>query len=131
MRSYWQPSQVSSSYAVCGPLWPDTAPLGDAGAQQRPPPRKVRFSQRYVGHVPVVEEHLVAPGAGAGGPPAAGAAAAAEAGAAAGAAEGRQRMRAHEQAHADAVTHLLGVEVSPGSRLLLSCSRDGAIKAWR
>jgi hypothetical protein len=40
-------------------------------------------------------------------------------------------MRAHEQAHADAVTHLLGVEISPGSRLLLSCGRDGAIKAWR
>jgi len=91
-------------------------------------PRARRYSQRYVGHVPVVEEHLVLPGAGGGG---GGAPQAADAGAGAGAAEGRQRMRAHEQAHADAVTHLLGVEISPGSRLLLSCGRDGAIKAWR
>ncbi len=47
-------------------------------------------------------------------------------------AELRQRLRVHDQAHADAVLHMVASEVPGGDgRLLLSCGRDGVIKAWK
>lgn len=48
-------------------------------------------------------------------------------------AELRQRLRVHDQAHADAVLHMLATE-TPGSasgKMLLTCSRDGVVKMWK
>ena len=47
-------------------------------------------------------------------------------------AELRQKLRVHDQAHADGVTHMAAAEVPGGAgRMLLTCSRDGVIKAWK
>lgn len=59
-------------------------------------------------------------------------------------AELRQRLRVHDQAHSDAVLHMAIAPASSGyssvpseqqqggmGRMLLTCSRDGIIKAWK
>ncbi len=42
----------------------------------------------------------------------------------------RSKMKLNELCHADAVTDLLLAEAG-SSKVLLSCSRDGCIKAWK
>ena len=45
----------------------------------------------------------------------------------------RQRQRVHDQAHADAVLDLVAAEDQEAAhgRILISSSRDGAIKVWK
>ena len=45
----------------------------------------------------------------------------------------RQRQRVHDQAHADAVLDLVAAEDQEAThgRILISSSRDGAVKVWK
>lgn len=74
-----------------------------------------RYTQRYVNDVAVLEEQ------GSGEPPAPLSDASDEL---------RSKMKLNDLCHADAVTDLLLAEAG-SSKVLLSCSRDGCIKAWK
>ncbi len=45
----------------------------------------------------------------------------------------RKWMRVHDQCHTDALTHMVLADsmLGGGGRLLLTSSRDGAVKAWK
>ncbi len=77
------------------------------------PPR--RYAQRYVNDVPVVEEQCCGE---------------APAPLSDASDELRTKMKLNDLCHGDAITDLLLAEAG-SSKVLLSCSRDGCIKAWK
>ncbi|MEW5319540.1 MAG: hypothetical protein WDW38_010685 [Sanguina aurantia] len=122
---YWEPSRPDSCYLVAGPLWPsdNLADPGSGGGLTVP---QYRYSYRA--------------SAAAAAPPRADPGGAVHPGVddTVSAArrlneathELRQKTRVNEQCHADGINHMV-VADSGSSRLLLTCSRDGCVKAWK
>ncbi|MEW5304984.1 MAG: hypothetical protein WDW36_007556 [Sanguina aurantia] len=116
---YWEPSRPDSCYLVAGPLWPsdNLADPGSGGGLTVP---QYRYSYRASAaaaapHVPILEERCTL-----------------ESTTRLNEAthELRQKTRVNEQCHADGINHMV-VADSGSSRLLLTCSRDGCVKAWK
>ena len=112
----WDAAWPERSYQIAGPMWP--GPIIDtASGLLNVPLTQRRYLQRQsIGGVGVVEEVAVP-------------------------IEPRQvrldavpdlavRMRTQDACHADAITAMLAADGVHG-RILLSASRDGAVKAWK
>lgn len=136
----WDTAKPSASYVVCAAPPPIPPPLpaqlpAAGGAMESPSPHvsavdipRYEYSQRSVGGVPVVEEFCSLERSTAGGPGGGG-------GGAAGAGDRYQLRlgwaeRAAAQCHQQAILGLARVDAT-SSPLLLSCSQDGVIKAWK
>eukprot|EP00798_Chlamydomonas_sp_ICE-L_P030399 gene30399-35403_t len=111
---YWDTHRPDNSYLVCGPLWPQDNLAAPSGGLSVPQYRYVYSSCNMEGTV-VLEERCSLDSMN---------------NMSEGSLEMRHKMRVHDQVHGDAITHMAVSEAS-GSRMLLSCSRDGGIKAWR
>jgi hypothetical protein len=102
----------SSQLAACICRPPPSGAHAHSCCPSCPP---LRYTQRYVNDVAVLEEQ-------GSGEPAAPLTDASD--------ELRSKMKLNDLCHADAVTDLLLAEAG-SSKVLLSCSRDGCIKAWK
>ncbi|GAX85401.1 hypothetical protein CEUSTIGMA_g12817.t1 [Chlamydomonas eustigma] len=123
----WDAVRPGHSYLVCGPLWGNDCLVDPAvGGVLHMSQYRYSYDCVEMEGVRVVEERCRLEGHTSPG----------DAGS-----EMRQRLRVHDQAHADAVLHMTAVVDGTsndsssnqgwGGRLLLTCSRDGVIKAWR
>ncbi|KAG2443160.1 hypothetical protein HYH02_009570 [Chlamydomonas schloesseri] len=114
---YWDASRPEGSYAVCGPLWPgDSLSDGTPSGGLSVPEYRYKYRTRALGDVAVCEELCVLDNTSR---------------LTESCQELRGRVRVNDQAHADAVTALAVADPPGSSRLLLTASRDGVVKAWK
>ncbi|GLI69871.1 hypothetical protein VaNZ11_014588, partial [Volvox africanus] len=114
---YWDASRPEGSFAVCGPLWPgDSLSDGTPASGLSVPEYRYKYRIRAIGDVAVCEELCLLDNASL---------------LTESCHELRGRVRVNDQAHADAVTAVAVADPPGSSRLLLTASRDGVVKAWK